>query len=249
MQLDFGPSMSVALRDENVQVSDEISQRLPISMRIGLVSVVFGFVFGIPLGVLAAVYQNSAIDYLSTFFAVLGQSIPNIVLAPVLIIIFSVELDLLPPPEREVWSKPFLNRDHLVALILPTVALGTGMSAGIARLTRASLLQVLNEDYIRTARAKGLRERTVVYLHALKNSLIPVATILGPLLAAILTGTFVVELIFLIPGLGKTFIDGVSSRDYTTIMAVTLLYSVFLIAGNILVDIIYTWLDPRIRFD
>ncbi|KAB2860347.1 MAG: ABC transporter permease, partial [Anaerolineae bacterium] len=117
------------------------------------------------------------------------------------------------------------------------------------RLTRASLLQVLGEDYIRTARAKGLRERAVIYIHALKNSLIPVATILGPLLAGVLTGTFVIERIFVIPGLGESFVDSVSARDYTTIMALTTLYSVFLIFGNIMVDIIYTWLDPRIRFD
>ena len=249
LNLDFGPSLNIAELQENRQVSDEIATRLPISMRFGVASVIFGFAVGIPLGVLAAIYHNSFIDYLATFFAVLGQSIPNIVLAPLLIIVFAVELDFLPTPDRTVWSKSFFSRDYLVALILPTIALGTGMSAGIARLTRASLLQVMNEDYIRTARAKGLRERTVIYLHALKNSLIPVATILGPLLAAILTGTFVIELIFLVPGLGKSFIDGVGARDYTTIMAVTLLYSIFLIAGNILVDIMYTWLDPRIRFD
>lgn len=249
LSFDFGPSLNVAERQENRQVSDEISERLPTSMRVGIVSVIFGFSLGIPLGVLAAVYQNSPIDYGATFVAVLGQSIPNIILAPVLIIIFAVELDWLPPPDRTVWREPFFSRDYLIALIMPTIALGTGMSSGIARLTRASLLQVMNEDYIRTARAKGLRERTVVYLHALKNSLIPVATILGPLLAAVLTGTFIVELIFLIPGLGQAFIDSVGARDYTTIMAVTLLYSTFLIVGNILVDIIYTWLDPRIRFD
>ncbi|NDJ85496.1 MAG: ABC transporter permease [Chloroflexi bacterium] len=250
LNLDFGPSLNIAELQENRQVSDEISERLPVSMEIGVVAVVFGFLMGVPLGVLAAVYHNSIIDYIATFFAVLGQSTPNIVLAPLLIIVFAVELGWLPTPQRGVWvDEPFFSRDHLTALVLPTIALGTGMSAGIARLTRASLLQVLNEDYIRTARAKGLRERTVIYLHALKNSLIPVATILGPLLAVLLTGTFVVELIFLIPGLGKSFIDSVGARDYTTIMGVTMLYSVFLIAGNILVDVIYTWLDPRIRFD
>ncbi len=256
VNLDFGPSLNIAQLQENTQVSDEISRRLPVSMEIGFVSIVFGFVLGVPLGVLAAVYHNTIIDTIATFFAVIGQSTPNIVLAPILIIIFAVELELLPTPERDAWdvwgdekTLNFFSSKHLSALILPMVALGTAMSAGIARLTRASLLQVLGEDYIRTARAKGLRERTVVYLHALKNSLIPVATILGPLLAGVLTGTFIVELIFLIPGLGSSFINGVGARDYTTIMAVTLLYSTFLIAGNILVDVIYTWLDPRIRFD
>lgn len=249
LHLNFGPSLNIAQLQENTQVSDEISRRLPKSMEVGLVAVVFGFAMGIPLGVLAAIYHNSLIDYIATFFAVLGQSTPSIVLAPLLIIIFAVELELLPTPQRTAWDQSFFSRNHLTALIMPTIALGTGMSAGIARLTRASLLQVLNEDYIRTARAKGLRERTVIYLHALKNSLIPVATILGPLLAAVLTGTFVVELIFLIPGLGNSFVTSVGARDYTTIMAVTLLYSAFLIVGNIMVDVIYTWLDPRIRFD
>lgn len=252
-QLDFGPSLNLAQLQENTQVSDEIEQRLPVSAKLGVVSVIFGFVFGIPLGVLAAIYHNSTVDYVATFFAILGASTPNIVLAPILIIIFTVRFDLAPSPDPLVWREntSFLewNPEYLGALLLPVIALGTGMSATIARLTRASLLQVLNEDYIRTARAKGLRERAVIYIHALKNSLIPVATILGPLLAVILTGTFVVERIFAIPGLGEAFIDSVGARDYTTIMAVTLLYSVFLIAGNILVDIIYTWLDPRIRFD
>ncbi|MCD4685878.1 MAG: ABC transporter permease [Anaerolineae bacterium] len=251
LHLDFGPSLNVALRDQNVQVSEEISKRLPVSMQVGLFSVVLGFLLGVPLGVLAAVYHNTTIDYVSMFFAVLGQATPGIVLAPLLIIIFAVELDWVPvADDRNQWQQgPELSLYYLQILALPVITLGTGMSAGIARLTRASLLQVLNEDYVRTARAKGLRERVVIYVHALKNALIPVATIIGPLLAAVLTGTFVVELIFVIPGLGKVFVDSVAARDYTMIMGVTILYSTFLIAGNILVDVMYTWLDPRIRFD
>ena len=123
------------------------------------------------------------------------------------------------------------------------------MAAGIARLTRASLLQVLGDDYIRTARSKGLRERSVIYIHVLKNSLIPVVTILGPFLAGILTGTFFVERIFNIPGLGDTFLSSIGERDYTLLTGVTILYASFLVVGNILVDVMYTWLDPRIRFD
>lgn len=249
--LDFGPSLNVALRDQNVQVSDEIARRLPVSMQIGLFAVVLGFSLGIPLGVLAAVYHNTFIDYVAMFFAVLGQSTPAIVLAPILIIVFAVELRWVPViDQRNQWqSGPEFSLYYLKILALPVIALGTGMSASIARLTRASLLQVLHEDYVRTARAKGLRERAVIYVHALKNALIPVVTILGPLLAGVLTGTFVVELIFAIPGLGKVFVDSVTARDYTMIMGVSLLYSVFLILGNLLVDIMYTWLDPRIRFD
>lgn len=251
LQLDFGPSLNIALRDQNVQVGDEIARRLPVSMQVGIFAVILGFALGIPLGVLAAIYHNKAIDYAAMFFAVLGQATPSLVIAPILIIIFAVELQWVPViDQRNQWQAgPEFSLYYLQILALPVITLATGMSAGIARLTRASLLQVLNEDYVRTARAKGLRERVVIYVHALKNALIPVATIIGPLLAGVLTGTFIVELIFTIPGLGKVFVDSVTARDYTMIMGVSLLYSVFLILGNILVDIMYTWLDPRIRFD
>ncbi len=251
LHLDFGPSLNKALRDQNVKVSDEISRRLPVSMQVGVFSVILGFALGIPLGVLAAVYHNSPVDYVSMFFAVLGQATPGIVLAPILIIVFAVELGWVPVADQlNQWRQgPELSLYYLQILALPVITLGTGMSASIARLTRASLLQVLHEDYVRTARAKGLRERVVIYVHALKNALIPVVTIIGPLLAGVLTGTFIVELIFVIPGLGKVFVDSVAARDYTMIMGVSILYSVFLIAGNILVDVMYTWLDPRIRFD
>jgi ABC-type dipeptide/oligopeptide/nickel transport system permease component len=251
MKLDFGPSLNKALRDQNVRVSDEIATRLPVSMQVGVFAVILGFMLGIPLGVLAAVYHNTLVDYVAMFFAIVGQATPAIVLAPVLIIIFAVELGWVPVADQQnQWREgPELSLYYLQILALPVITLATGMSATIARLTRASLLQVLHEDYVRTARAKGLRERVVVYVHALKNALIPVVTILGPLLAAVLTGTFVVELIFVIPGLGKVFVDSVQARDYTMIMGVSILYSVFLIIGNILVDIMYTWLDPRIRFD
>jgi|GEM_PF-506377 len=251
MHLEFGPSLNKALRDQNVRVSDEIARRLPVSMQVGVFAVLLGFLLGIPLGVLAAVYHNTAVDYESMFFAVIGQSTPSIVLAPILIIVFAVELGWVPVADQKAtWQDgPQFSLYYLQILALPVITLGVGMSAGIARLTRASLLQVLHEDYVRTARAKGLRERVVIYVHALKNALIPVATILGPLLAGVLTGTFVVELIYVIPGLGKVFVESVAARDYTMIMGVSLLYSIFLILGNILVDIMYTWLDPRIRFD
>ncbi|RPJ02965.1 MAG: ABC transporter permease [Chloroflexi bacterium] len=250
LHLAFGPSLSRALRNQNVQVSDEITRRLPVSMRIGVFAVIMGFSLGVPLGVLAAVYHNTIVDWVAMFFAVLSMATPGIVLAPILIIIFAVELEWVPVADtKDQWRRPELSLYYLQILALPVITLGTGMAAGIARLTRASLLQVLHEDYVRTARAKGLRERVVIYVHALKNAMIPVATILGPLLAGVLTGTFVVELIFVIPGLGEVFINSVGARDYTMIMGVSILYSVLLIMGNILVDVMYTWLDPRIRFD
>jgi ABC-type dipeptide/oligopeptide/nickel transport system permease component len=271
IRLDFGPSLNVAKIQENKQVTDDFKERIPVSMQLGIFSTIIGFMLGIPLGVIAAVYHNTLVDFGATFVAVIGQSIPAIVLAPLLISIFAVQLDWLPVADPLVWKDnpitweyfsavadnprllyddpPWFSWDYIKALILPVLTIGTGMSAGIARMTRASLLQVLNEDYIRTARAKGLRSRGVLYIHALKNSLIPVATGVGGLIAGIVSGSFVIELIFSIPGMGVTFIDAVNARDYTTIMGVTIFFSTILIFGNILVDVLYTWLDPRIRFD
>lgn len=256
LRLDFGPSLGRGNREENVQVTEIIAQRLPISVQVGIYAVSLGYLIGIPLGVLAALYRNTAIDYGATFFAVLGASIPSLVLGPMLIIVFAVGLNWLPVADvNGIWARTLqdpgviFSWDYISLAILPVFTLGVGMSAGIARLTRASLLQVLREDYIRTARAKGLRERVVIYGHALKNSLIPVVTSLGALLAAILTGTFIVERIFNIPGLGREFVNSVTTRDYNLLVGATALYSLFLISGNILVDVMYTWLDPRIRFN
>jgi ABC-type dipeptide/oligopeptide/nickel transport system permease component len=249
LRLDFGPSLGLTSRGR--PVSEMIAEKLPISISLGVMAVVTALLIGLPLGTMAAINHNRFVDYLAMTFAVLGRSVPNIVLGPVLIIFFAVKLKLFPVVDPYVWIQgPNLGNlgTYLSTAFLPVVALGAGMSATIARLTRASLLQVLSEDYIRTARAKGLRERTVVYIHALRNSLIPVITILGPLLAAVLTGTFVVELIFAIPGLGDTFVVSVTQRDYNLLVGVTVLYAVFLVVANILVDVVYTWLDPRIRF-
>jgi ABC-type dipeptide/oligopeptide/nickel transport system permease component len=248
LRFDLGPSMSRTTLGQ--PVTELISDRLPVSMQIGIYSVILGFLVGIPLGVLAAIYRNSIIDYVVTIFAVLFASIPSLVLGPLLILIFVVQFKILPAPDPRVWkSGNLFDWNYLGRAILPIMIVGLGMSAGIARLTRASLLQVLRDDYIRTARAKGMRERGVLYIHALKNALIPVATILGPLLATVLTGTLIIERIFSIPGLGSTFVDSVAARDYNLLCGVTILYSTFLILGNMLVDIMYTWLDPRIRFD
>jgi ABC-type dipeptide/oligopeptide/nickel transport system permease component len=245
-RFDFGPSLGRTTL--GTPVSEIIGDRLPISMELGILGALLGFLIGIPLGVLAAIYHNSLIDYLATFTAIVGTSVPSFVLGPVLILVFVVGFHW-PGPNPTVWKNPSLDWNYIGRLILPLFTLGLGVAAGIARLTRASLLQVLQDDYIRTARAKGLRERVVIYIHALKNALIPVATIVGPLLAGVLTGTFFVELIFAVPGLGDAFLSSIGSRDYNLLTGVTLLYSTFLIIGNILVDVMYTWLDPRIRFD
>jgi ABC-type dipeptide/oligopeptide/nickel transport system permease component len=188
--------------------------------------------------------------------AIFGVSVPVIVLGPILVWLFGVELKWLPPtgwgakPPYVLGFLPSkLGVDFFKYALMPSVALGLGSSAIIARLTRASLLQTVREDYIRTARSKGLQERTVIVRHALKNSLIPVVTILGPLFAALVTGTFVTELIFGIPGMGKYFVTSITNRDYPVIMGTILLYAVFLVVANLVVDIMYAYLDPRIRYD
>ncbi len=251
---DFG----LSTKYRNQTVTDIIKVALPTSAQLGIMSLLLALFIGVPMGTLAALKQNSWIDYTSTFAAVIFMSIPNIVLAPVLIWILALKLNWLPvagwgakPPFfLGIFPPPSsLNKEYFQHAVMPVFALGTGSAAVIARLTRASLLQVIREDYIRTARAKGLTERVVIVIHALKNSLIPVITILGPLFAALVTGTFIVEQFFGINGLGKHFVQSVGNRDYTLLMGVTLLYSLFLVGSNLLVDIAYGWLDPRIRFD
>ncbi|MDY7040667.1 MAG: ABC transporter permease [Chloroflexota bacterium] len=248
---DLGPSY----RYRGRTVNEIILDALPISIQLGILALLLGLLIGLPTGIIAALRQNSPLDYASTFVAILGVSIPNIVLGPVLMWVFALQLDWFPvarwgaQPPFLLGFLPSFTSDFWKHAALPAITLGTGLSASIARLTRASLLQTIREDYIRTARAKGLAERMVILRHALKNSLIPVVTILGPMFAAVLTGTFTTEQIFGIPGLGKHFVTSVGNRDYPVVVGTTLLYSVFLIVANLLVDITYAWLDPRIRYD
>jgi ABC-type dipeptide/oligopeptide/nickel transport system permease component len=234
-RFDLGPSFSYRTQT----VNDLIRDSLPISAHLGAMALLVGLAIGIPAGCISALRQNTAVDYGTTFFAILGQSIPNIVLGPVLIWLFALRLGWLPVAR---WEGPKY-------WILPTLTLGSGLSAGVARLTRGSLLQVIQEDYIRTARSKGLREAIVVARHALKNSMIPVVTVLGPLFAGVLTGGFTVEMIFGIPGLGRHFTTSIGNRDYPVVMGTTLLYAVLIVIANLFVDIAYAWLDPRIRYD
>jgi len=229
---------------------------LPISAQLGTMALLVALIIGMPLGIIAALKQNTVFDYLSMSIAIIGVSVPVIVLGPLLIWIFGVTLKWLPPTgwgAKPPYLLGFLPTkwgwDFFKFAIMPSVALGLGSSAVIARLTRASLLQTIREDYIRTARAKGLQERLVITRHALKNSLIPVVTILGPMFAALVTGTFVTELVFGIPGMGKYFVTSITNRDYPVIMGTILLYAVFLVIANLVVDIVYAYLDPRIRYD
>ena len=213
------------------------------------------FAVGIPIGIVAALNHNSILDYMVTFFAVLFRSIPAIVMAPLLIYIFAVTLDWFPVafwgahPPFFLGFIPRINSEYIMHAFLPVFAMGTGMAAGIARLTRAGLLEVLSSDYIRTARAKGLRERVVIVVHALKNSLIPVVTILGPMVVALITGSFVIELMFAINGMGRRFVNSIGQREYFLQTSLVLLYGFILIIANLMVDVMYAWVDPRIRYD
>ncbi len=231
----FGPS----LKNRSTTVTSIFQDNLPISFQLGLAALAVAMVIGIPAGIIAALNRNTIYDYAGMGVAIVGVSVPVIIMGPILQYAFGVQWRLLPVSG---WGTP-------AQLVLPAFALGFAQSALLARLTRASLLQVMNEDFIRTARAKGLSERMVVIFHAMKNSLIPVVTVLGPLFAALLTGTFVTETIFGIPGMGRYFVTSVTNRDYPVIMGTILLYAAFLVLMNMLVDVVYAWLDPRIRFD
>jgi ABC-type dipeptide/oligopeptide/nickel transport system permease component len=210
-----------------------------VSGQVGIVSVALAMIVGIPLGIVSALKQNTWVDYSAMFFSMLGVSIPNFILGILLILTFALWLEVLPT---------FGWGDSWTQVILPAVTLGTGGWPFMARLTRASMLEVIRADYIRTARAKGLSEWTVIVRHAMKNSLIPVTTVMGPLMAGWLTGSFLVEHVFSIGGIGRFFISAVTDRDYTLIMGTILIYSIALVLFNLVVDIAYGIIDPRIRF-
>jgi len=247
--------LGLAFRQRGRTVNEIVAETLPISAQLGFMSLSLALIMGIPLGVLAALRRNTWVDYGGTFLAIIGVSAPSLVIGPLLQWLFALKLDLLPVSTWGV-RPPFIlgfipkpTIEFWTHAILPTVTLGTSLSAVITRLTRASLLQVVREDYIRTARAKGLKERAVIVRHALKNSLIPVVTVTGPLFAGVLTGTLIVEQIFGIPGMGKYFVQSIGNRDYPLIQGLSLIYASLLVVMNLFVDIAYVWLDPRIRYE
>ena len=231
---DFGQSFVYKTRT----VSEILIDAFPVSLLLGSMALVLAVTGGVTLGVLAAVYQNRSWDYVSVTVATLGVSIPNFVLAVFLIVLFSFVLPILPTGG---WNEP---KDW----VLPTVTLALGPMGIIARFTRSSMVEVIRSDYIRTARAKGRAEAPVILKHVLKNACIPVVTLLGPLFAAIGTGSFFVESIFRVPGMGRFFVLSMTGRDYPMIMAVILLYGVFLTLMNLAVDLVYGFIDPRIRY-
>ncbi|WP_080872388.1 ABC transporter permease [Oceanobacillus timonensis] len=230
---EFGPS----IKQPNQTVNDLLSRGFPISFELGIITIALAIVSGVLVGIIAALRHNGFLDYLTMGIAVLGISIPNFILATILIQQLAVNLDIFP---TATWRSP----SHMV---LPVLALATGPMAIIARLTRSTMLEVLTQDYIKMAKAKGLSPWKVVFKHALRNALMPVVTIMGTLFAGILTGTFVIEQIFAIPGMGRYFVESINQRDYPVIMGTTVFYSAFLIIMLFLVDIIYGILDPRIK--
>ncbi len=231
--LDLGESYKYIGRP----ITEMLIEVLPASVELGVFSLLLAFILGIPAGVLSAANHNKFLDRLLMFGSISGVALPSFVVAPFLILIFAFKLEWLP---AALWDGPSYY-------ILPVLALGSRPAATIARLTRASVLEVIASDYIRTAKAKGLSRLKVLFKHVLKNSLLPVLTISGPLVAGLLSGSFIVELIFAIPGMAKHFVQSVNNRDYPLIMGVTLLYSGLLILSNLIVDLLYSYFDPRIK--
>lgn len=230
---DLGPSF----RYPDRSVNELLSLGFPVSLTLGLCALGVALALGGAAGILAGLRRNAFVDYLTMSFALFGVSVPNFVLGPILMLVFALGLGWLPVAGWGSWRH----------LILPSVTLGTFYAAYVARLTRAGMLEVIGQDFIRTARAKGLREATVILRHALPGAILPVVTYLGPASAAVLTGSVVVETIFSIPGIGRYFVGSALNRDYTMVLGTAVFYSVLLLVFNLIVDVLYAYLDPRVQ--
>ena len=230
---DLGPSYKYLDRG----VTEIIGDTLSTSALLGGLAIIFSLGISFPIGLFAAYYRDSLIDRFCLFVATLGISLPNFILGALLIWAVALQLGWLQAGRWDDWS----------SAILPTITLGAAPAAYLAALLRSTLVETFGEDFVRTARAKGLKESAVIAKHALANSLIPVLTVMGPLIATLLTGSFVVEYVFAIPGMGRFFITAVTDRDYPLIMGVTLVYTAILVGANFLVDVLYAYVDPRIR--
>jgi oligopeptide transport system permease protein len=235
LQGDFGPSFKYV----NRSVNEMILTGLPITFELGLYAMIIALVIGTGAGIMAAWRPNTLQDYLPMALAMTGICLPSFLLGPLLVLIFSIWLGWLPVSG---WGDTFLDK------LLPSLTLGIAYAAYIARLTRGGLLEVLSQDYIRTARAKGLSEPAIIFRHALKGGLIPVVAFLGPAFAGLLSGSFVIETIFQIPGLGRFYVQAAFNRDYTMIMGTTIFFSTLIVLFNLISDIIAAWLNPRIRY-
>lgn len=234
---DLGPSFKY----KDFRVSELIARGLPVTLTIGALALLLAVGLGVPLGMLAALRQNGALDHAVTGVALIGIAIPSFVVAPVLALVFGVKLGWLPVAGWEPGNVRFL--------VLPVITLALPFVAYIARLARGSLLEVLQSPYLRAARAKGLARGALLRRHALKPTLLPVVSFLGPATAALLTGSLVVEQVFGLPGVGRYFVQGAINRDYTLVMGMVIFYAALILLFNLVVDLLYGWLDPRIRHD
>lgn len=231
--------LGVSFRSRNRPVSDVLVDGIRVSTTLGVLALAVSVTVGVGLGVASALRRNSIVDYAAVAFATVGASVPSFILGMLLLVLFSAQLHWLPSGG---WGSP-------QQAIMPILALSALPAAYIARITRASMLDVLQQDYVRTARAKGLREQVVALRHMLRNALIPVLTVIGPVAAMLVTGSFIVEHLFAIPGVGRTFVTSISGRDYGVIMGVTLFYALVVVVANLIVDVLYAVVDPRIRYE
>jgi len=233
LQGDFGPSFQY----KDYTVTELIAAGFPVSLKLGGLAILLALVVGVSLGTVAAIRQNSRADHLAMGLAMTGISIPNFVLAPLLVLLFAVTLRWLPAGGLGDWHN----------LVLPVISLALPQIAYISRLTRGSMIEVLRSDFIRTARAQGLPNREIIFGQALKPAMVPIVSYLGPATAGIITGSVVIEQIFGVPGLGRYFVQGALNRDYTLVMGIVVFYGVLIIVFNFLVDLAYRWLDPRVK--
>ncbi len=233
---DFGPSFKY----KDYTVNELLAQALPVSLEIGLYAFIIALLLGVTLGILAALKQNSWLDYLTMSVAMTGVVVPNFVKAPLLVLVFAVWLKWLPAGG---W-----NGGNTANMVLPVAALALAYIASIARITRGSMIETMNSPFIRTARAKGLPMRRIVLQHALRPALLPVISYLGPAFVGIITGSIVIETIFGLPGIGQLFVNGALNRDYSMVLSLTILVGVLTIVFNAVVDILYALIDPKIRY-
>ncbi len=227
-------------------VAEELSKRLILTFHLAVMSLVIALLIALPIGILSAVRQDTVVDYLGRLFAILGLSLPDFWLATVTITFLAIWFQWMPPMGFEpIWVDPLKN---LTQLAIPALIIGARLAAVSMRMTRSSLLEVLRQDYIRTAWAKGLREQGIIVRHALKNAMIPVVTIVGQQFSVLLGGTVIVEFIFLQPGVGSLILDAVLLRDYTLVQGTVMFFATVMVGMNLLVDLTYAWFDPRIRY-
>jgi oligopeptide transport system permease protein len=231
--------LGISFKQEDMTINELIAQGFPVSAKVGALAVILSLCVGVPLGIISAVKRGTWMDWSSMVFATIGVSIPSFVLAVLLMFLFSVVLRVLPVYGLSSWKH----------YILPVAGLSFGPISYITRLMRSSMLEVMRQDYIVTARSKGVSEFFVIVKHALRNAVIPVVTYLGPLIAGLLTGSFVIERLFTIPGIGRYFVSSIGDRDYSVLLGMTIFFGAFIIVANLIVDILYAIIDPRVKIN